>query len=455
MASVYQKCGVWYVGYKDGTGKRRLTATKAKTRTAAKECAVELEGQGWRQRKGLEVLPAESKLSLGELVTWWLENRSPKASLKWNSERLTLHVLKTPLANVPARQVTAAVLEERLRRMEKAGSGPAFVNHVRANLRTVFNKARKAGLWSGPNPAADTEPRKVPKRVYEVLTAEQAALVLAHVPDVWRGFHAAGIYQALRKGECAGLLKSDVDLEMGLLTVRASYDHDSTKGQHADVIPVAPPMTQYLVRAMDTPGLYLFGDADGKMRNSESDPEKVLRRAMARAGLVQGYDHTCRRKSCRTSTGPHVERHPDPALRLCPKCQMKLWPKAIWRKMRFHDMRHSCATILLRAGVDPHRVQRILRHASVVTTTGTYGHLLAEDLREAMGSLGDAGPEATVAEADSAPFATRLLPQAGEAIPVPKIAPPTTGNSAAFSHESRGNRTHDPRLKRPVLYQLS
>jgi hypothetical protein len=41
--------------------------------------------------------------------------------------------------------------------------------------------------------------------------------------------------------------------------------------------------------------------------------------------------------------------------------------------------------------VDAHRVQRILRHASINTTLGTYGHLDVEDLRDAMGTL-PAGP---------------------------------------------------------------
>ncbi len=45
---------------------------------------------------------------------------------------------------------------------------------------------------------------------------------------------------------------------------------------------------------------------------------------------------------------------------------------------------HTAATLMLRAGVDAHRVQRILRHASVTTTTGTYGHFALEDLRDAV-----------------------------------------------------------------------
>ena len=52
--------------------------------------------------------------------------------------------------------------------------------------------------------------------------------------------------------------------------------------------------------------------------------------------------------------------------------------------MRFHDLRHATGTSLLRAGVDPHRVQRILRHTDIRVTLGTYGHLDVEDLRQAV-----------------------------------------------------------------------
>jgi len=63
---------------------------------------------------------------------------------------------------------------------------------------------------------------------------------------------------------------------------------------------------------------------------------------------------------------------------------------------------------MLRAGVDAHRVQRILRHASVTTKTGTYGHLALEDLRDAVSRI---GPE------KSAPFADRSAPSASGAEP--------------------------------------
>src|SRR5438067_8833054 len=75
------------------------------------------------------------------------------------------------------------------------------------------------------------------------------------------------------------------------------------------------------------------------------------------------------------------------------------------------DLRHTAATLMLRAGVDAHRVQRILRHASVTTTTGTYGHLAVDDLREAVARLGPKNP---------APFADSLLTDRARALPAPQ-----------------------------------
>jgi site-specific recombinase XerD len=58
--------------------------------------------------------------------------------------------------------------------------------------------------------------------------------------------------------------------------------------------------------------------------------------------------------------------------------------------MRFHEFRHTTASLLLRAGVDLVRVQRILRHSDVRLTADTYDHLLVDDLRNAVNSIAPA-----------------------------------------------------------------
>ncbi len=52
--------------------------------------------------------------------------------------------------------------------------------------------------------------------------------------------------------------------------------------------------------------------------------------------------------------------------------------------MRFHDLRHSAATILLSQGVNPNVVQEILGHSDIHMTLGIYGHVIPGMQGEAM-----------------------------------------------------------------------
>ncbi len=436
MASVYQKRGTWYARVKDATGAWRALATKAANKTEARRLAQDLERRAERQRHGLDPLPSDATMSLGELCSWWLRERCPEASVDGERRRLELHVTRTALGDVPLAQVAPAALDGRLREMERDGAAPASVNKLRAVLHTVFARAIKAQLWTGANPVAAVETRRVPRRAYATLRAEEVPVLLPHVPDYWRGVFAAALYTGMRKGELFGLLKTDVDLPLRAILVARSYDRDTTKGGHADALPIALPLVPFLEAAMHSPGELVFPWPDGRMRTREADPQKILRTALARAGLVDGYEHTCRR--CRARGTAHVERHGDASPRRCPVCGMTLWPRALPRPLRFHDLRHTTATLLLRAGVDPHRVQRIMRHHDLRTTLGTYGHLDVEDLRAAIATLptdvGGSAPSVRTEDPRRAAvgngLVTRLLPDDCEQKkegPEIRVSPGTSG----------------------------
>ena len=101
-----------------------------------------------------------------------------------------------------------------------------------------------------------------------------------------------------------------------------------------------------------------------------------LRRALGRAGVVEGYRHICRRKGC-----GFEELRPAPSEARCPKCNMRLWVSPVPRKLRFYDLRHTHATLLRKAGVDLGAVQRNLGHSSPQITAAVYDHSDLEDFR--------------------------------------------------------------------------
>ena len=195
----------------------------------------------------------------------------------------------------------------------------------------------------------------------------------------------------MRKGELLGLQKADVDMVQGTIAVRRSYDHASTKGGHADRIPLATPLRPYLAGAMlASRSEYVFPAEDGSMRTRDAKLQMVLVRALGRAGLVLGYRHLCRRKGC-----GHSEQTKDNAQRLCPKCRMKLWPQAIPRPMRFHDLRGTTATLLARAGVPLVVAQRILRHSDPRLTANIYTRVDLSDLQAGIDKMGIPSAAAT------------------------------------------------------------
>ncbi len=58
--------------------------------------------------------------------------------------------------------------------------------------------------------------------------------------------------------------------------------------------------------------------------------------------------------------------------------------------VRFHDLRHSAATLLLGMGIHPKIVQEILGHSSIAMTMNVYSHVLPTMQQDAMGMLGNA-----------------------------------------------------------------
>jgi integrase len=80
--------------------------------------------------------------------------------------------------------------------------------------------------------------------------------------------------------------------------------------------------------------------------------------------------------------------HLDPGYDVLVQLKMLL-QKARLPDIRFHDLRHSTATLLLAKGVHPKIVQEILGHSEIGMTLNTYSHVLPTMQKEAMEKLDD------------------------------------------------------------------
>jgi integrase len=289
--------------------------------------------------------------------------------------------LRAELGALPLSSVSERL--EALLNAKVGALGPESLNHLRAAVHRVFAFLTRRGAWKGANPAYAVPRFKVPKRLPQYLRPEEVRLMLAALDSRWRGVFATAVYLGLRRGEVIALRKSDVDLHARTLRVGRSHDSDTTKGGHEDLLPIPDELLPWIERALESsPSDVLFPREDGEQHASDVQLQDVLRRALARAGIVNGYTHRCRRKGC-----GHAERHTYAEPGRCPKCNMRLWPVAEQKPLRFHDLRHSTATLLLKAKVPLATVQKILRHTDPKITSEVYGHLDLEDMREGLNRL--------------------------------------------------------------------
>ena len=427
MASVFLKRGTWYLQVVDARGGRRCIASTAPTKTAAKRLAIELEARYERQRLGLEVRDLEGGGgTVNELMEWWIETFLKKAGSKTGDSSIRKHIIGSPLGATLLVDVTPGKIDRFLSSKED-GLSARSVNHLRGYLSRAFTMARRMERFPRANPVADVPKRKVAKRLPDYLRPHEVPPLLASLSPKWKNLFATAIYTGMRKGELFALQKGDVDFDAGLILVGRSHERDIPKGGRVDAIPINSELDAYLKNAIAASTSHLvFPAPDGGLFSRHTALEDVLRRAMRRAGLVTGYVHKCRRHGC-----GNREAHPDATLRRCSKCRFKLFPVGEVRKIRFHHLRHTTASLLLMSGADVAAVQRIMRHTDPRLTTEVYGHLSTGYLKKEIERLSfrsstpspvetpnadsdqTAGAEGPGVARDSAAFTTRLLPEGG------------------------------------------
>src|SRR5215212_9406385 len=291
-------------------------------------------------------------LKLGEYLDCWLPDiRDTVRQRTWERYEQIVRVhIKPALGRVKLKDLNATHARGLYREKLEGGSSPRTVQYIHTTLRKALQDAVTDDLI--PRNVADgiKAPRPKKKEINPLSPEHSRTFLEAIRDDPLEALYVLAVHRGLRQGELLGLKWDDVDLKAGTLQVRRtlSLTRDghvmeqpkNGKGRSVELTQSAAyALRSHLQRQLKEiealgdeyhdQGLIFPGEKGQHMRPWTLT--RKLQRILERVGL------------------PHI---------------------------RFHDLRHTCATLLLGKGVHPKFVQELLGHATISITLDTYSHII-------------------------------------------------------------------------------
>ena len=341
-------------------GRRRRKSVYGKTRH---EVQTALAGALKEHEQGR--LTVGRGQTTGQFLTHWLEdsarNRVRPSTFKRYSDLVNQHLLPH-LDRLPLRELSPQHVQQLLNAKLAEGLSPRSVHHIRAVLRTALNQAVRWQLVVH-NAAALAESPRLGQRRFVALTPEQArSLLIAAREDRLEALYTVALALGLRQGEALGLRWQDVDLEHRRLHVLQALQRvDGT-------LQLVETKTTRSRRTIVLPGAV----AEALLRHRTRQLEDRL--LAGPHWIDSGFVFTSRRG---TPIDGAAVRHSFP----------RLLARAGLPRMRFHDLRHSCASLLLAQGVAARTVMEVLGHSQIGLTLDTYSHVMPQLVEQAADAM--------------------------------------------------------------------
>jgi integrase len=332
--SVYkQRSGLWAASISIEGGKRKYFYGKTR-----KEVQEKLAAALQEQKQGM--LVATPQQTVGQFLTDWLEHTHKQSVRPRTYERyeeaLRLHLIPV-LGKYQLQKLSAQHVQAFYARILEEGLSPSTVIYYHSVLHNALGTAVKWGLI--PRNVCDlvTPPRKARFEI-KPFTPEQVQSFFAAIRGhKWEALFTLALATGMRQGELLGLKWQDINFSTGTLQVRRILTRipSETSGK---VFVEAEPKTQYSRRSITIASFALNALKQHRLRQVE---------IRLKAGVLwEEHDYVF----C-TLVGTHLRpSHVVDEFK-------KLLKKADLPDSRFHDLRHSAATLLLSLGVHPKVVQ--------------------------------------------------------------------------------------------------
>jgi integrase len=296
----------------------------------------------------------------------WLEDQ--KAHVRpgtWDGydSNMRCHVLPS-LGSLKLADMTAADVRRLHRESKARGLAPRSVRYVHTTLNLMLKQALADDLVARNVAELAPAPPAERKRVKPFTPAEALRFLEVVKGDEHESLYVTTLGLALRRGEVLGLRWQDVDWAKRQVIINGQLQRIDGEGGGLRWL---EPKTDASVAVLDVPDFVMDALLAQKDRQALLSGSSRWRES--------GYVFT-------TQRGGPLE--PDNVTHYFPA-----FLKAHgMRHQRFHDLRHSAASLLLAIGVPLWQVSKILRHAGIAITSDTYGHLYPETSRAAADAYG-------------------------------------------------------------------
>lgn len=333
------------------TGKRKQTtrrgfATKKEAENAAKELSTQLEN-------GLNIV--DNKMTLNQFLPKWLDmaaKRKVRETTFDNYQRAVNVRILPILGRVGLTELNGPVCQKFFNHLVDEGLSERYIEYIYTVLNGALEKAIDWDLLL-KNPLRKVDIPRGRRRKYVVWTKEELIrfLQFSKIENVHYSalFFVCG-YTGLRRGEMLALKWQDVNFEKGTLHVQRNLIYRE--------------------------GNFSYGPLKTESSNRVIKLDDETLRILSQ--------HKKRQSELKLLYGP---RYSQEDLIFCREDGQAIYPrtmttifnrvikKAEVPKIRFHDLRHTHATLLLEAGVSLKEVQERLGHSSIKMTGDIYAHV--------------------------------------------------------------------------------
>jgi integrase len=344
-----RKDGRWEAAYctPDGERRRLLRKTQAEARRAL-TAAVKLRDEGQATPTG--------QGTVADLLQAWLPSMRPRIRYStWRryGQLIECHILPA-VGRMSLGRLSPLDVQRMVNRVLEAGLSPTSAHHAHAVLRRALRDAVAAELLSR-NVAAMVKPPPMAFHEMQTLDADQVrAFLAAATGDRWEALWLLAVTTGMRQGELLGLRWSDVDLDRGVLHVTGNL----SRGPGG--LEVTRPKTHRSRRP-----IRLSQAGAGALRRHKA--AQAVERLQAGAAWEDHELVFCRPTGRPLTAAWLVRGRFQPLLK-----------RAGLPLIRFHDLRHTAATLWFRSGVNPKIVQETLGHSRVAITLDTYSHMIPD-----------------------------------------------------------------------------